>query len=123
MSIVLTPFARARLFPRDGRATAIRDCSAEEFERRLNDEPPLQVLPGTHRHGRLPAEQIADFARTIEPVACTAGAGDILLMRPLLLHASSPARSPQRRRVLHVELAAGELPGGLQWGLASSGRC
>lgn len=46
MSIVLTPFARARLFPRDGRATAIRDCSAEQFEQRLNDELPLHVLPG-----------------------------------------------------------------------------
>ena len=46
MSIVLTPFARVRLFPRDGRATAIRDCTADAFERRLNDEPPLQVLPG-----------------------------------------------------------------------------
>ena len=46
MSIVLTPFARIRLFPRDGRATAIRDCTAEQFERRLNDEPPLHVLAG-----------------------------------------------------------------------------
>ena len=35
MSIVLTSFARVRLFPRDGRATAIRDCTAEQFERRL----------------------------------------------------------------------------------------
>ena len=35
MSIVLTPFARVRLFPRDGRATAIRDGTAEAFERRL----------------------------------------------------------------------------------------
>ncbi|HET6397081.1 MAG TPA: DUF3228 family protein [Pseudoxanthomonas sp.] len=46
MSIVLTPFARTRLFPRDRRITAIQDCTAEEFERRLNDEPPLRVLPG-----------------------------------------------------------------------------
>ena len=46
MSIVLTPFARARLFPRDGRATAIRDCSADRFEQRLNDQAPLHVLPG-----------------------------------------------------------------------------
>ena len=57
MSIVLTPFARIRLFPRDGRATAIRDCTAEQFECRLNDEPPLRVLPGyapfcrLHVHG------------------------------------------------------------------------
>lgn len=36
-------------------------------------------------------------------------------MRPLLLHASSPAASPGHRRVLHVEYAAAGLPGGLQW--------
>ena len=46
MRIVMTPFARARLFPADGRATAIRDCTAEEFTQRLNDEAPHAVLEG-----------------------------------------------------------------------------
>ncbi|MGN6235655.1 DUF3228 family protein [Dyella sp.] len=46
MSIVLTPFARARLFPRESRRNTIQDCSAEEFERRLNDEAPLMMLEG-----------------------------------------------------------------------------
>lgn len=46
MSIVLTPFARTRLFPRDRRRSAIRDCSAGEFEQRLNTETPLHVLAG-----------------------------------------------------------------------------
>ncbi len=46
MSIVLTSFARARLFPRDTRRNTIQDCSAEAFEQRLNDEPPLKVLEG-----------------------------------------------------------------------------
>ncbi|HEY8587386.1 MAG TPA: DUF3228 family protein [Rhodanobacter sp.] len=46
MSIVLTPFARTRLFPRDRRRTAIQDCSAEEFEQRLNTEAPQKVLAG-----------------------------------------------------------------------------
>lgn len=46
MSIVLTDFARTRLFPRDRRLTAIQDCTAEEFERRLDDEAPLAVLDG-----------------------------------------------------------------------------
>lgn len=46
MSIVLTPFARTRLFPRDHRRSAIQDCSAEEFEQRLSDEVPQVVLPG-----------------------------------------------------------------------------
>lgn len=45
-SIVLTEFARTRLFPRVSRANTIQDCSPEAFERRLNDEPPLNVLDG-----------------------------------------------------------------------------
>lgn len=46
MSIVLTPFARARLFPQPPRANTIRDCDPQAFERRLNDEPPLKALDG-----------------------------------------------------------------------------
>lgn len=46
MSIVLTPFARTRLFPRDGRRNAIQDCTPEQFEQHLNTHAPLQVLDG-----------------------------------------------------------------------------
>jgi hypothetical protein len=46
MSIVLTPFARTRLFPKESRRNTIRDCTPEQFERRLNDEVPLNVLDG-----------------------------------------------------------------------------
>lgn len=46
---------------------------------------------------------------------CIAERGDVLAMRPLLLHASSPAASPQHRRVVHIEYAAAELPGDLEW--------
>jgi len=46
MSIMLTPFARARLFPRERRGNTIQDCTAEAFQQRLNDEPPLRVLEG-----------------------------------------------------------------------------
>jgi hypothetical protein len=46
MSIVLTPFARARLFPKQGRRNTIRDCTAQEFERALNERVPLKVLDG-----------------------------------------------------------------------------
>jgi hypothetical protein len=41
--------------------------------------------------------------------------GGIVLMRPLLLHASSPARAPGHRRVIHLEFAADPLPGSLRW--------
>lgn len=79
------------------------------------DDGPLRVLPGTHRCGRLDAASIDRLRRSVEPAECTARAGDAVLMRPLLLHASSPARVPVRRRVLHVEWALGPLPGGLEW--------
>lgn len=46
MSIVLTPFARTRLFPRTPRGNTIQDCSAEQFEAHLNHHRPLKVLDG-----------------------------------------------------------------------------
>lgn len=46
MSIVLTRFARNRLFPRGHRPSAIQNCTADEFEHRLNAEAPIKVLPG-----------------------------------------------------------------------------
>jgi Phytanoyl-CoA dioxygenase (PhyH) len=75
----------------------------------------LRVLPGSHRFGRLAAEQIEDLQRMRPGVICSVSAGAILLMRPLLLHASSRASNPSQRRVLHIEYAAQRLPGGLEW--------
>ncbi|NGY03905.1 DUF3228 family protein [Solimonas terrae] len=46
MTIVLTPFARARLFPKDRRRNAIQDATPESFERHLNEHAPLKVLDG-----------------------------------------------------------------------------
>ncbi|MGY3264433.1 DUF3228 family protein [Lysobacter sp. HA35] len=46
MSIVLTDFARARLFPREPRRNTIQDCTPEQFERHLNDVAPVAVLDG-----------------------------------------------------------------------------
>ena len=46
MSIVLTDFARPRLFPREPRRNTIEDCSPDGFERRLNEATPLKVLEG-----------------------------------------------------------------------------
>ena len=46
MKIILTPFARARLFPAQGRGNTIQDCTPQEFERHLNEHEPLKVLDG-----------------------------------------------------------------------------
>jgi hypothetical protein len=46
MSIVLTPFARPRLFPKRPRPNTIQDITAAEFERYLNEHLPDRVLDG-----------------------------------------------------------------------------
>jgi ectoine hydroxylase-related dioxygenase (phytanoyl-CoA dioxygenase family) len=70
------------------------------------DNGPLRVLPGTHTLGVLSDAQIHDAARRIEPVTCTVGRGGVIVMRPLLVHASSKVTAPASRRVLHFEYAA-----------------
>jgi ectoine hydroxylase-related dioxygenase (phytanoyl-CoA dioxygenase family) len=75
----------------------------------------LRVLPGSHRLGGADPTEIEPWRERVEPVTCSARAGDALVMRPLLIHASSPSTTPSRRRVVHLEYAAGGLPGGVEW--------
>jgi hypothetical protein len=72
------------------------------------DNGPLRVLRGSHRLGKLTRERIADQRREVREVICTLSRGAVLLMRPLLLHASSPAANPSHRRVVHIEYAAAD---------------
>ena len=74
----------------------------------------LRVLPGSHRHGRIPEEEIPAMHETPE-IVCAVGVGGALLMRPLLLHASSPSRVPGHRRVVHLDFASVQLPNGMRW--------
>jgi ectoine hydroxylase-related dioxygenase (phytanoyl-CoA dioxygenase family) len=76
---------------------------------------PLRVIPGSHAGGRLSAEAITSLRERSEITSCLVPRGGALLMRPLLLHASSAARVPQHRRVVHLEFAAASLPDGLEW--------
>ncbi len=75
----------------------------------------LQVLPGSHRDGRIDAVTIQQARKRVELFVCGARAGDALLMRPMLLHASSRSSGSAHRRVLHIEYAACELPPPLRW--------
>jgi ectoine hydroxylase-related dioxygenase (phytanoyl-CoA dioxygenase family) len=63
---------------------------------------PLRVSPGTHLRGFIKGSEIATQVEMHGERACVANVGDALLMKPLVLHASSPAMAPQHRRVLHV---------------------
>lgn len=75
----------------------------------------LRVLPGSHRRGRLSAAEIQQLRSERPEHLCAASAGDALLMRPLLLHASSRSTDTRHRRILHIEYAAFSLPAPLEW--------
>jgi ectoine hydroxylase-related dioxygenase (phytanoyl-CoA dioxygenase family) len=79
------------------------------------DNGALRVIPGSHRQGILSEVEIKAFVERGESVVCTASRGSVLAMRPLLIHCSSPAKSPRHRRVIHIEYAACSLPSGLEW--------
>ena len=64
-----------------------------------------------------PARRPDETRRWLErvpAVACPVPSGGVLVMRPLILHASSPADAPGHRRVIHLEYAAEPLPGGVE---------
>lgn len=83
------------------------DCTAENGA--------LRVLPGTHRCDRLSTEAVEAQQRQVEEVLCEVPSGGAVLMRPLLLHASSPMENPTSRRVIHFEFANFDLPSPLEW--------
>lgn len=75
---------------------------------------PLEVVPGSHRQLHAPSD-LAFQAFTMGTMVLPAQAGQVLVMRPLLVHRSKSARSPTGRRILHVEYAASPLPAPLAW--------
>ncbi|MFZ6734816.1 phytanoyl-CoA dioxygenase family protein [Undibacterium sp. Ji42W] len=79
----------------------------------------LKVIAGSHQSGKLRESQILDISQTAMHKTCAMRAGDILLMKPLLLHASDKARFATQRRVLHLEFSASKLPPPLQWAEAA----
>lgn len=79
------------------------------------DNGPLRVSPGTHLSGVLDAADFIALRARHGEFALTCPRGGAILMKPLLLHASSPATNPRHRRVIHLEFAAGELPAPLAW--------
>nr|WP_184203224.1 phytanoyl-CoA dioxygenase family protein [Polymorphobacter multimanifer] len=85
----------------------------------LDDVPatnsPLLIAPGSHKHGRVPVGAIDAVVRQCGTYTCLADAGDVWAYATPILHASEAAAMPARRRVLQVDFAAEDLPGGLEW--------
>ncbi|MGL4401979.1 MAG: phytanoyl-CoA dioxygenase family protein [Luteolibacter sp.] len=69
---------------------------------------PLRISPGTHLTGIIQTTTIPEQVASHGETTCLAKKGEILLMRPLILHASSQATEPKHRRVLHFVYHSGE---------------
>lgn len=79
---------------------------------------PLRVVPGSHQLGCLDQTALASVRDRLGEVVCPVGQGGVLVMRPLLLHASSKGTGGGQRRVLHFVFGPSALPQGLQWQVA-----
>ncbi len=82
------------------------------------DDGPLRVVPGSHLHGVITDDAATGLRDAGQVVDCCAAAGTALVMRPLLLHASSKSRGSSQRRVLHFVFGPPVLPFELAWNSA-----
>jgi len=76
---------------------------------------PLLIAPGSHRLGRIAESDLKAIVQRCGTAVCIAEAGDIWVYATPIVHASEAARVPVHRRVLQVDFAARDLPGGLAW--------
>lgn len=97
--------------------TVLQSSAALRFH--LDDCGPdagaLRVVPGSHQFGRLDVERASALREEHGEITASVGRGGVLVMRPLLLHASSKATVPSSRRVLHFVFGPRSLPSGLRW--------
>jgi hypothetical protein len=76
---------------------------------------PLLVAPNSHKRGRIPAAKIPEVVRQCRIITCLAAAGDIWLYATPNSSRVGCGRRAAHRRVLQIDYAVGELPGGLEW--------
>ncbi|KAF2333283.1 phytanoyl-CoA dioxygenase family protein [Flavobacterium nitrogenifigens] len=73
----------------------------------------LKVINNSHSKGILRIEKL-DFEKEKETI-CEVEKGGIMIMKPLLFHASNKTTNNERRRVIHIEFSKQQLPNGLEW--------
>jgi hypothetical protein len=78
----------------------------------------LRVQLGSHLKGRLTVEEIAVLALKSPAIELAVSAGTVLAMRPLLVHGARRRTTRGHRRILHVEIAAGEVLPPRRWAWA-----
>lgn len=71
----------------------------------------LKVIPGSHTKGAYKAPGIEKG----KEIFCNVGQGGIMIMKPLLMHASGRTVNSKRRRVIHIEFSNQQPAFPLQW--------
>ena len=75
----------------------------------------LRVIPGSHLLGRLSSREMLETRDRLHERAVPVSRRAALVMKPLLMHASSKSTSDHPRRVLHFVFGPRKLPEGLDW--------
>jgi ectoine hydroxylase-related dioxygenase (phytanoyl-CoA dioxygenase family) len=83
------------------------------IDKTTKDNGALKVINNSHSKGILRVENL-DFENEKETI-CEVEKGGIMIMKPLLFHASNKTTNNERRRVIHIEFSKQELPEGLEW--------
>lgn len=73
----------------------------------------LKIIPGSHLRGIIRVENVQTTLKNEQ--ICTVKKGGIMLMSPLLLHASNRSSDNRQRRVIHLEFHCESLPMPLNW--------
>ncbi|MDB5088044.1 MAG: hypothetical protein JWR09_2038 [Mucilaginibacter sp.] len=73
----------------------------------------LKVISGSHLKNICRVDSL-DWKNETENI-CKVSAGGIMIMRPLLMHASNRTTSNKQRRVVHIEFSRAELPLEISW--------
>jgi ectoine hydroxylase-related dioxygenase (phytanoyl-CoA dioxygenase family) len=73
----------------------------------------LFVIPGSHKNGM--SRALTDGFSIDQEICCEVKKGGIMIMRPLLWHASRKSTIDRNRRVLHLEFCNCQLPDPVEW--------
>ena len=83
------------------------------IDKTTKDNGALKVINNSHSKGILRIENL-NFETEKETI-CEVEKGGIMIMKPLLFHASNKTTNNERRRVIHIEFSKQQLPAGLEW--------
>lgn len=81
------------------------------MDKTTKDNGALKVINNSHSKGIFRVENLEIENETI----CEVEKGGIMIMRPLLFHASNKTTNNERRRVIHIEFSNQQLPDGIDW--------